>query len=98
MLQTLQPQALNAIRDDGWEEVEMAVDSGASETVVGEDMIATARMKESEGSRMGYRIQSGKRGQHPQLRGKEIQRVDARRSQEEYHCTGVLSATRTPER
>ena len=62
MLQTLQPAALNAIRADGWEKVEMAVDSGASETVVGEDMIATAALKESEGSRRGieYKVANGK--------------------------------------
>ena len=54
ILETMMPASLNAVRADGWEEVEMAVDSGASETVVGADMIATARMKESEGSRMGH--------------------------------------------
>ena len=43
MLQMLQPAALNSIRVDGWEEVEMAVDSAASEFVVGEDMIVTAK-------------------------------------------------------
>ena len=61
MLQTLQPASLNAIRADGWEEVEMAVDSGASETVVGEDMIVTANLKESEGSRRGieYKVANG---------------------------------------
>ena len=52
MLQTLQHAALNAIRADGWEEVEMAVDSGASET----------SLKESEGSRRGSntRLPTGK--------------------------------------
>ena len=61
MLQTLQPASLSAIRADGWEEVEMAVDSGASETVVGEDMIVTANLKESEGSRRGieYKVANG---------------------------------------
>ena len=33
-LETILPSSLNAIRADGWEEVEMAVDSGASETVI----------------------------------------------------------------
>ena len=46
MLQTVQPPGLNAIRDDGWEEVEMAVDSGASETVINEDMILSAELRE----------------------------------------------------
>ena len=61
MLQTLRPAALNSIGEDGWEEIEMAVDSGASETVVGEDMVVTANLKESEGSRTGveYKVANG---------------------------------------
>ena len=43
MLQTSRPVALNSIGEDGWEEIEMVVDSGASETVVGEDMVMTTR-------------------------------------------------------
>ena len=57
----MQPAALNAIKSDGWEEVEMTVDSGASETVVGEEMVVTANLKESEGSRRGieYKVANG---------------------------------------
>ena len=53
LLETLTPPSLNAIRSDGWEEVEMAVDSGASETVIGEEMVASAELRESEGSHRG---------------------------------------------
>ena len=55
------PASLNAVRSDGWESIEMAVDSGASETVIGEDMVATATLTESEGSRRGveYKVASG---------------------------------------
>ena len=61
MLQTLRPASLNSIGEDGWEEIEMAVDSGASETVVGEDMVVTASLRESEGSRTGveYKVANG---------------------------------------
>ena len=61
MLETLHPASLNAIKADGWEEFEMAVDSGASETVVGEEMVVTASMHESEGSRRGveYKVANG---------------------------------------
>ena len=57
----MMPASLNAVRADGWEEVEMAADSGASETVIGEDMVATATLKESEGSRRGveYKVANG---------------------------------------
>ena len=44
-----------------WEEVEMAVDSGATETVVGEDMIRGVETKPGEATRRGvqYEVASG---------------------------------------
>ena len=44
-----------------WEEIEMAVDSGATETVVGEDMIKEVETKPGEGTRRGvqYEVASG---------------------------------------
>ena len=44
-----------------WEEVEVAVDSGATETVVGEDMIKGVETKEGEAARRGvqYEVASG---------------------------------------
>ena len=61
ILETMMPASLNAVRSDGWESIEMAVDSGASETVIGEDMVATATLTESEGSRRGveYKVANG---------------------------------------
>merc|ERR1711923_194567 len=61
MLEEVRPLSLNAVRQDGWEEFEMAVDSGASETVIGEDMMVTAELRESEGSRNGveYKVANG---------------------------------------
>ena len=61
MLETLVPPHLNTVKVDGWEQFEMAVDSGASETVIGEDMVVTAELKESEGSRNGveYKVANG---------------------------------------
>ena len=56
ILETLIPASLNAVRADGWEEVEMAVDSGASETVIREDMVATAPLNESDAIRRRGRI------------------------------------------
>ena len=61
MLETLQPASLNASKADGWDEFKMAVGPGASETVVGEEMVVTASMRESEGSRRGveYKVANG---------------------------------------
>ena len=60
---TIMPNEINAIGEDGWEEVELAVDSGASETVVSEDMIASAELKEGPAARGGiqYEVANGVR-------------------------------------
>ena len=61
MLQTVFPAGLLAIKSDGWEEFEMAVDSGASETVIGENMVLSAELRESAGSKKGieYTVANG---------------------------------------
>ena len=46
MLMTIVPEEINSIGEDGWEEIEFAVDSGASETVVGPHMIFSTETKE----------------------------------------------------
>ena len=53
ILTTVDDGCINAIGEDGWEELEFAVDSGASETVVGPHMIFSADTKDSESSRRG---------------------------------------------
>ena len=62
-LLTISPDVLNSIGDDGWEEVELAVDSGASETVVSEDMISSAEIKQGLASKRGvqYEVANGVR-------------------------------------
>ena len=61
-LTTIDPfGTLNAVRPDGWEELELTVDSGASETVVGENMILSTDVVESAASRRGvkYEVANG---------------------------------------
>ena len=56
------PPGVNAMEElQEWEEIEMAVDSGATETVVGEDMIKGVETKPGEGTRRGvqYEVASG---------------------------------------
>ena len=62
-LMTIVPDNLNSVTNDGWEEVEMTVDSGASETVVGEDMITAVATREGQASRRGvfYEVANGVR-------------------------------------
>ena len=54
---------INSVSGDGWEEVEMTVDSGASETVIGEDMISAVELKEGAACRRGvmYEVANGVR-------------------------------------
>ena len=45
-LQTIEPHRVNAVDvKGGWEEIKMAVDSGATETVMSEDMLTCAETK-----------------------------------------------------
>ena len=53
LLTTIVPEGLGVIGENEWEEVELAVDSGAAETVVSEGMILSAEVRESAASRRG---------------------------------------------
>ena len=63
MLMTIIPGGINRVTDDEWEEVEMTVDSGASETGIGEDMVESAELREGRASRKGtvYEVVNGVR-------------------------------------
>lgn len=64
IFQTIEPEGVNAVKGAGqWEEIEMAVDSGASETVIGEDMLQGVETKEGPASRRGvqYEVANGVR-------------------------------------
>ena len=60
---TIEPEGVNAVQDQGWEEIELAVDSGASETVIGEDMLTSVATKEGPASKRGvqYEVANGVR-------------------------------------
>ena len=57
------PAGMNSVEEQEWEEVEMAVDSGATETVVGESMLPGVETKPGEASRRGvqYEVANGDR-------------------------------------
>ena len=60
-LVTVMPEGVNAIGQTEWEEIDMAVDSGATETVVSEDMITNVETEAGSASRRGvqYEVASG---------------------------------------
>ena len=55
------PEGVNNVSEQDWEEIEMAVDSGATETVVGEDMLTSIDTKPGSAFRRGvkYEVASG---------------------------------------
>ena len=61
-LSTIEPSVLNGVFE-GWEEIEFTVDSGASETVISEEMLQSVETKESPASRRGveYEVANGVR-------------------------------------
>ena len=64
ILETIQPaDGLGAVTEGGWEEVELAVDSGASETVIGEHMVQSAELRDGIASKRGveYEVANGVR-------------------------------------
>ena len=63
-LATIEPEGLNPVVDaPQWEEISLAVDSGASETVIPEGTVKAAKLVQSEGSRRGveYEVANGHR-------------------------------------
>ena len=63
-LATIEPEGLNPVNaTPQWEVIEMAVDSGASETVIPEEMIQAAKLQPSEASKRGvqYEVANGQR-------------------------------------
>ena len=60
----VEPSGLHAVRrKDGWEEVKLYVDSGATETVVGENMLTSVAIVEGAAARLGvtYEVANGVR-------------------------------------
>ena len=55
------PEGVNSVGESEWEEIEMAVDSGATETVIGKDMLGQVQLKEGSAYRRGvhYEVASG---------------------------------------
>ena len=54
---------INSIQTDGWEEVDLVVDSGASETVIAPDMLQTVELRTGNTSKrgLGYEVADGTR-------------------------------------
>ena len=62
-LATIFPDEINSITEDGWEAIEMTVDSGASETVIGVNMLDGVEIRDGELKKRGvvYEVANGVR-------------------------------------
>ena len=63
-IRTIEPESINGISEDGnWEEIEMAVDSGATETVANDTMISSVPTEPGPASKRGveYEVANGTR-------------------------------------
>ena len=74
-LQTIEPEGANSVATADWEPIEFAVDSGASETVMGEDMAKYVPTKPSDASRRGVMYEVGNGERIPNLGEKVIRGV-----------------------
>jgi len=61
MLQTVFRESVNTLGDGEWEEIELAVDSGATETVVSDEMLESVNIEEGIASKRGveYEVANG---------------------------------------
>ena len=57
------PERISSIQHNGWEEVRLVVDSGASETVIGSDMVLSAELRSGNAKKLGveYEVADGTR-------------------------------------
>ena len=60
-LGTIDPEIINVLEDPEWEEVEFAVDSGATETVTGENTLKSVKLLEGQEFKRGvkYEVANG---------------------------------------
>jgi hypothetical protein len=74
ILGTVWPAGVNVVGSTGgeWEEIEMAVDSGATETVIGEEMLQGIQLKEGEACRRGVKYEVADGTLIPNLGEKEF--------------------------
>ena len=61
VLREIVPEGLNNVGDQEWEELEMTVDSGATETVINEDMLQNIELKQGQAFKRGvkYEVANG---------------------------------------
>ena len=92
---TIEPDHVKAVNaDDGWEDIEFALDFGATETMMGGDMLSSVEIKEGAASK---RIDCDL-GTHSELGREEVSGRPSRGRDPEHHCPGMRSKQGPDER
>ena len=69
VIRTIEPETVNSVMTKNkWEVIDLAVDSGASETVSSEDMPPNIPIKQGDASRRGGAVRGCQRCAHPEPR------------------------------
>ncbi len=90
IMQTIEPEGMNRVSGDSeWECLEMAVDSGASETVVNDEMVTSVETKEGMASRKGVKYEVATGVRIPQPGREEVFGNLGRRADPQHHGTGL---------
>ena len=72
ILQTVEPEGLCVMSTGEWECIELAVDSGATETVISEDMVVSVDTKEGLASKRGVMYETANGERIPNLGEKQF--------------------------
>ena len=97
MFKTIEPDHVKAVNaDDGWEENEFALDSGATETVMGEDMLSSVEIKEGAASKRGVEYEIATRDS--EFGREEVSGRQSRGRDPEHHCPRMRSKQGLDER
>ena len=73
----IMPEGVRSVDEvSEWEEIDMAVDSGATESVVGEEMLTNVEIKEGEATRRGVQYEVASGSLIPNLGEKKFVAVD----------------------
>ena len=69
IIRTIEPETVNSVTTKNkWAVIDLAVDSGASETVISEDMLPNIPIKQEDASRRGGAVRGCQRRAHPEPR------------------------------
>lgn len=89
ILGVVEPVRMNVVGDGEWEELELTVDSGAAETVVGAGQLECVRTVEGEARGMGSSICGGGRDEDCEFWGETVCCGDGEGAQEGHCGAGV---------